>query len=70
MTITNKQIASKILKLARFAAGCRVPNTMVMEIVGRELGIAISQDAYFAALDILGTKIIRVRGSGSTIMAA
>ena len=57
-------LKTEILKLLRFAGG-QVRHTKAIELLAWELGQPVTIEAYIAALDSLGSKIIRVRGASA-----
>jgi hypothetical protein len=46
-------------------AGGQVRHTAAIEILSQKLGRPITVEAYIAALDSLGSKVIRVRGASA-----
>jgi hypothetical protein len=57
-------LKTEVLKVLQFA-GCPVRHALAVTIVSQKLGRPITIEAYIAALDSLGTKIIRVRGASA-----
>lgn len=62
--MTTKQIATKVLNIALQNDGYRIDTRWLAKHLG------VSADQLSAALDLLGNKIIRVRGVASHIAAA
>jgi hypothetical protein len=59
-----KTLKTELLNLLRVAGG-QVRHSTAIEILSRELGRPVTLEAYIAALDSLGSKVIRVPGASA-----
>jgi hypothetical protein len=69
MKIKTKKIRTlqtEVLIMLRIAGG-QVRHTTAIEILSRKLGQPVTIVAYLAALDSLGTEVIRVRGASAIV---
>ena len=57
-------LKTEVLKVLQFA-GCPVRHALAVTILCQKLGRPITIEAYIAALDSLGTKIVRLRGASA-----
>ena len=60
----SKTLKTEVLKVLQFA-GCPVRHALAVAILSQEFDRPVTIEAYIAALDSLGSKIIRVRGASA-----